>query len=64
MDNSAVSRSHADIIARNGAYFIRDNNSLNHTFLDGRQLQGGVEVQLENGVKFKLADEDFEFWLY
>lgn len=64
MDNSAVSRSHADIITRNGAYFIRDNNSLNHTFLDGRQLQGGVEVQLENGVKFKLADEDFEFWLY
>ena len=64
MDNLAVSRSHADIITRNGAYFIRDNNSLNHTFLDGRQLQGGVEVQLENGVKFKLADEDFEFWLY
>lgn len=61
--NPAVSRSHADIVTKNGEYFLRDNNSLNHTYIEDRQLIGGEEVRLLNGAKFKLADEEFEFWL-
>ena len=32
-DNPSVSRSHADIIREDGIYYIRDNNSSNHTFV-------------------------------
>lgn len=63
-ENPSVSRSHADIITKNGAYFMRDNNSLNHTFLNGKQIKSGAEIQLEHGAKFQLANEEFEFWLY
>lgn len=35
MNNSAVSRIHADIISRAGRYFIKDNNSTNRTFVNG-----------------------------
>lgn len=31
-DNTAVSRSHANIISREGEYFIVDTNSTNHTY--------------------------------
>ncbi len=62
-DNTAVSRSHADIITRDDTYFIRDTNSTNHTFINGNMIQSSVEVQITNGDKIRLGNEDFEFKL-
>lgn len=62
-DNSAISRSHADIITKDGAYFIRDNNSLNHTYLDNAILQSNQEYPVQPGSKILLADEEFSLEL-
>ena len=63
-DNSAISRSHANIISRDGEYFVVDTNSTNHTFVDGQMIQSNVETKITHGVRIKLANEDFEFRLF
>ena len=60
-DNTAISRSHADIIIRDNQYFISDLNSKNFTFLNGIQLVPNQETQLKDGDKIKFADEEFVF---
>lgn len=61
--NSAISRSHADIIAKEDGYYIEDNASLNHTYLNGRMLIPHQQVKIENGAVIQLADEYFDFKL-
>lgn len=63
-DNSAISRSHANIISRDGEYFVVDTNSTNHTYVNGQMIQSNVETKIAHGAKIKLANEDFEFRLY
>lgn len=63
-DNTAISRSHANIITRDGSYFILDTNSTNHTYLNGTMIPSNVETQLSHGSKIRLANEDFEFREY
>lgn len=63
-DNSAISRSHANIISRDGEYFVVDTNSTNHTYVNGQMIQSNVETKIAHGAKIKLANEDFEFNLY
>lgn len=63
-DNTAISRSHANIVVRDGVYFIIDTNSKNHTFVNGSMIQSNTEVKIEHGAKICLADEEFEFHLY
>lgn len=63
-DNTAVSRSHANIITRDDKYFIVDTNSTNHTYVNGGMIQSNVETPLSHGTKIRLANEDFEFRLY
>jgi hypothetical protein len=60
-DNGAISRQHAVITKKDDGYYIRDNKSTNHTYVDGRELEEGEEVLLKNNSKFKLADEEFIF---
>ena len=60
-DNSAVSRSHADILCENGTYRIVDNNSLNHTYIDGQQLAAQMPEELKEGAVIRLGDEEFTF---
>lgn len=61
-DNSAVSHSHADFINHAGTYYLRDNNSTNHTYLNGKMIPSNQEYPLENGDKVVLANEEFEFY--
>ncbi len=63
-DNTAISRSHANIITREGKYYIVDTNSTNHTYLNGQMLKSNAEVEIEQGSKIRLANEDFEFRLF
>lgn len=60
-DNTAVSRSHANFIFRDGAFFVEDTNSTNHTFINGAMIPSNTESGLAHGDKVTLADEEFEF---
>lgn len=59
--NAFVSRWHAEIIARDGNYYLKDKNSKNKTYVDGMVLVAGQEVELVSGSRFMLADEEFIF---
>ncbi|MGN0431293.1 MAG: DUF6382 domain-containing protein [Lachnospiraceae bacterium] len=63
LDNSAVSRSHADIVKRDNEYYIVDNNSLNHTFVNGIQIVGQSAQPLKEGDIVTLANEEFIYKL-
>lgn len=60
-DNSHVGRTHADIITKEDGYYIRDNNSSNHTFINGVQIAAGQLVKLQFNDKIALGDEEFVF---
>lgn len=62
-DNSTVSRSHADIITREKRYFIIDLNSTNKTYVDGRAIPVEKEVELFDGTRVRLSNEDFVFYI-
>ncbi len=63
-DNTAISRSHANFITREGEYFVVDTNSTNHTFVNGVMIRSSEEIKLKHGDKICLANEEFEFRLY
>lgn len=63
-DNTAVSRSHANIINKDNVFYIVDTNSTNHTYVNGSMIQSNVETKIEHGTKIRLANEDFEFFMY
>ena len=60
-DNTAISRSHANIHTDNGEYFVEDTNSTNHTYVNGKLISSNVKVKLVSGDKVRLANEDFTF---
>ena len=60
-DNTAISRSHANVITKGMEYFIIDMNSKNHTYVDGIMIQPNVETKIEPGMTLRLADEEFVF---
>ena len=60
-NNSAVSRSHADIITRGKQYFVIDLNSKNRTFINNVPLQVQCETEIHEGDTLKLGNEEFVF---
>ena len=60
-DNTAISRSHADIITSGNEFYIVDMNSTNHTFVNNEMIASGSEVRLTNGDNIRLANETFTF---
>lgn len=62
-NNAAVSRSHADIITRGSAYFVKDLNSKNHTYINNMQLPVQFETEIHDGDRLRLGNEDFIFYL-
>ncbi len=63
-DNSAISRSHANIVKTGNDYYIIDTNSKNHTYINGQMIQSNVETPLTHGTAIRLANEEFEFRMY
>lgn len=62
-DNTAISRSHAHIMTRDGQFFVIDTNSTNHTYINGQMIAPNEETALNDGDVLKLANESFEFHL-
>lgn len=63
-DNRSVADTHARIILHRNEYYIKDINSKNHTYVDGKVIPGMVEVKLNHGSKVRLGTESFVFELY
>lgn len=62
--NRGIGRVHALVYLRNGEVFIEDNNSKNHTYVDGVRLEPGQPpVELTHGSKIRLGDEELEFYI-
>ena len=62
-DNPAVSRSHCTIYMRNGVYYIHDNKSTNHTYVNGKQVDLAEDVLLTHNASVVMGDEEFIFML-
>ena len=61
MDNKSVSRRHAYITKINGIYYLRDNNSTNHTYLNGDMVYSNVEIVIPDNSSIRLSNEEFLF---
>ena len=63
-DNTAIGHKHAYIIRKNSFFFLVDNNSMNHTYINDQLLEPNVEYKLNNGDKLVFADEEFDFRIF
>ena len=63
VDNKRVSRKHCTFIISNGECYIRDNNSTNHTYVNGKLIQPEFDVMLGNDDYIRLGDEEFKYWV-
>ena len=59
--NPAIGRHHADIIFREGHYYIVDRNSKNHVYVDGEMIPSSEEILLPDHAVVRFADEEFAF---
>ena len=55
MSDKAVSRRHIKILMRGDRYFIKDLESENGTFISGREVSPGVEVEVAEGVPIVIG---------
>ena len=60
-ENPTVSREHCVITYKMCCYYIRDCESLNHTYVNDRQLEKEEECMLENNSIVRLSNEEFVF---
>ena len=63
IEDVSVSRHHADIMRKGKEFYIMDNNSTNHTYVNGEQIISGQYMLLHAGDRIRLADVEFEFEL-
>ena len=61
--NGAISRIHAIIALKDNAYYIKDNKSTNHTYVNNVQLEDDQELMLTDNCRITFGDEDFIFKL-
>lgn len=64
MDNRYIGHGHCHILSQDGEFFIVDDNSKNHTQVNGEVIAPGIQVKLAHGYTISIADEKFEFKLY
>lgn len=60
-NNTSISRHHADIMRKGNEFFILDNNSTNHTFVNEKQIMPGEYVPIKGGDLIRLSDVSFRF---
>lgn len=62
-DNRKISRRHCVLHISNGECYIRDEDSTNHTYVNGKMIQPGYDIMLKNDDYIRLADEEFKYWV-
>lgn len=61
INKNVISRSHIRILCREDDYFVVDENSKNHTWLNGRRITPYTETLLKDGDTLRLANEILTF---
>ena len=52
-----ISGQHCEFYVKSNRFFVRDLNSINHTYLDGKMIRGEAEVV--SGSIVKLGEAEF-----
>lgn len=63
INQKSVSHYHASIRCKNGAYYIIDENSTNHVFVNGQKIPVNDNFRLNDGDVIKIGSEEFVFEL-
>ena len=53
--DGTVSRRHLKVLIRGGKYFVQDLQSKNGTFVDGKQIDAGVEWEVKEGIPIVIG---------
>jgi len=64
VDNKYVGHCHCHILSQDGEYFLVDDNSKNHTLLNGSVLASGTQYKIAHDNIICVADEEFQFKLF
>lgn len=59
--NNAIGKVHAEIISRDGCFYLKDLNSKNGTYINGKRIDSNKEYELKNNDKLTLANSEFVF---
>ncbi len=59
--DTTISRMHAVISLRGHEFYLKDNGSLNGTFINGVPVKPGQEIYLRNGDMIRLSDKELMF---
>ncbi len=60
--NNAVGKVHAEIIIRDGLFYIKDLNSRNGTYINGERINSNTEYRIKNQDKITLANCEYIFY--
>ncbi|MBW2067107.1 MAG: FHA domain-containing protein [Deltaproteobacteria bacterium] len=55
ISDSAISRRHLEITLREGKYFIKDLNSKNGTFVNGKRIRPGLDCEISKGASIVIG---------
>ena len=58
---AVISKLHSSIQCSQGRCYIKDENSSNHTYLNGKQIPPYTEFEIESGDVIRLANEEMTF---
>lgn len=59
--SSAIGKVHAEIISRDGVYYLKDLNSRNGTYINRTKIESNKEYLINDNDKILLADTEFTF---
>ena len=59
--NENVSRNHAVIERSGGRFYVKDNNSMNGTFVNGQRITPNIRTEIRNGDVIVFANEEYAF---
>ncbi|MDQ2085703.1 DUF6382 domain-containing protein [Herbivorax sp. ANBcel31] len=59
--NKAIGKVHAEIITKNGQYFLKDLNSKNGTFINDKRLNSNVEYEIKDNDIIVFANSKYIF---
>lgn len=61
--NDTISRAHAEIIRRNGGYYVTDLNSTNGTYINSKKLPKNTQIEVSNGDTVKFSNIELRFMI-
>lgn len=59
--NSAVGKLHAEIVNKDGTYYIKDLNSRNGTYINGERAVSNVEYSIKHNDRIAFANSEYKF---